>query len=222
MTFPARQRSAWRAISSPANSIGADVLFMLISPQALDWNRLPRIGDRIVWTSETYGHFSRRFASASVPEAGAMDWQELPFEESQLDKIPRRGGIYLFTFTFHCLEFLRQDMILYLGEAGNLQTRVGQHWLTSRAALESGQSTNPVNHDQTMKLLFASFRNLMVSFCALNIPQDERRALERQMIGVLDPPFNWHHRPRPSGQPMVGRPGPNLLTTRAPQPAFRN
>ena len=194
---------------------------MLTSPQALDWNRLPHIGDRIIWTSEAYGHLRGRFASTSTSQSGVMSWYQLPFEDAQVEKFPQQGGIYIFTFTFYCLEFLEHKMILYLGEAGNLRNRLRQHLQTSQlteAQLNQSKRTTP--HEKRLWSLFTSFQNLVVNYCTLDIPQDERRVLERQMIGVLDPPFNWQHRARPRGQPLVGRPGAIPYTARPSRPAF--
>ena len=168
---------------------------MLTSPQALDWNRLPHISNRIIWTSETYQQLSGRFVSTSAPHAGVMDWRRLPFESSQLDKFPNGGGIYIFTFTFNCLEFFEQEMVLYLGEAESIQNRMRQHWQTSQGrAPQISASGQRSTHLQRMGFLFSSFQKLKVSYCVLGISADERKELERQMIGVLDPPFNWEHR----------------------------
>ena len=189
---------------------------MLTSPQPLDWNRLPYISDSIIWTSQTYRQLSERFASNSTPQAGVMDWHQLPFEKVQLEKFPERGGIYIFTYNFRCLEFLDQRMLLYLGEAGNLRARLDRHWRISQLAEASGRPL----HEKRLWTLFTSFNNLLVTYCTLDIPQDERKDLERQMIGVLDPPFNWVHRARPRRQGLVGRPGAISFSAGAARPAF--
>ena len=87
------------------------------------------------------------------------------------------------------LAAVKQDIILYLGEATNLRDRFRQHLATARqSAQESQLPSDPKTHTERMKLLFKLFTSLKIQYCTLEFSQEERRQLERQLIGLFDPP----------------------------------
>ena len=53
--------------------------------------------------------------------------------------------------------------------------------------------------------MFSSFPNLDVLYRTLSLSEHERKELERNLISLLDPPFNWQHRARPRTKPIIGR-----------------
>ena len=97
---------------------------MLKLPQALDWTRLDHIGTRIAWTGVTYNHLKSEPTASSNPTANGTEWHRLPFHPVQLDKFPQRSGVYAFAYTYLCLAFPEQEIILYVGEAENLHSRL--------------------------------------------------------------------------------------------------
>ena len=193
---------------------------MLTSPNKLDWTKLRLYGSSIVWTPEVYQEFDIQLASTTNPSIGRIEWHQLPFEPAQEDKFPQRGGIYILTYNYRCLASLPQEVVLYLGESGNLRTRMKQHLEEAKQSRQArtGLVRKAATYEERMRLLFASLDTPMVRFCTLDLPQDERRDLERGLIGLLDPPFNREHRPKPKGQPMVERFG--ALVPQPGRPAF--
>ena len=194
---------------------------METKPQALDWTRLNHTGTRIVWEAATYRHFKDPSSDGSSPPTSSRAWVSLPFEKAHVDKLPEGGGIYAFAYTYRCLGFPEQEIIMYVGEAENLRARLGQHIGTIQGTRRN-TSTAPSlgTHTGRLRHLFLTFENLTINYCAMNLPEDERLELERNLISLLDPPFNWKHRPRPKLAPTVGRPGSILTNPRKATPAF--
>ena len=196
---------------------------MLTSPQPLDWSLQAYIGPSLVWHPRVYDNFEGLPESTSHPEGQQLKWNVLPFEEAQLDKIPQRGGIYIMLHQHEYLATGKQDIILYVGEATNLRERLRQHIeMAQESALDSQPHDDPKTHSERLKLLFRLFASLKIQYCTIEFAQDERRQLERQLIGLFDPPFNINHRPTPKGHPMLSRPGALGVVTGTEQPAFSN
>ena len=196
---------------------------MLIKNQPLDWKRLQHIGTSITWEADTYNHFKAKPDDSQNPTATEMEWHSLPFEEVQLDKFPERPGVYAFTFKYLCLGFPEREIILYVGEAENLRSRLEQHVKLAKVELQNINQIRPVKtHTKRLKYLFSTFEGLAVRYCAVNATEEERMNLEKDLIGLLDPPFNWLHRPRPTREPTIGRPGTILINPAAATPAFAN
>ena len=194
---------------------------MLTSPQPLDWDVQAHVGYSIVWHPTVYRNFEGQPESTSHPRPNPVDWNRLPFEDAQLDKIPPREGIYMMVHRYEHLAAVQHDIVLYLGEATNLRDRLRQHLVTARQSDQDSQiPENPSRHSDRMKLLFRLFSSLTIQYCTLEFSQEERRQLERQLIGLFDPPFNLHHRAVPRGRPLLGRPGTMKAVPGRPQPAF--
>ena len=193
---------------------------MAIQQQPLDWARLNHIGTRITWEDATYQHFKDQASTNTAPAASGMGWIYLPFESVHLDKLPELSGIYAFSYTYRCLGFPEQQIIMYVGETGNLRDRLKQHMGTAEGTHEGNQAARPDPHADRLRYLFSTFQNLTMIYHTLNVTQDERWDLERNLINLLDPPFNWKHRPRPGTAPTIGRPGKILTNPRAAAPAF--
>ena len=196
---------------------------MLTSPQPLDWSLQAYIGPSIVWHPGVYGNFEGRPESTTRPQGQELRWIVLPFEDAQIDKIPQRGGIYMMFHQHKYLASAQQDIVLYIGEATDLRDRLNEHLKMARKSAEDSQPhDDPKTHNDRLKLLFKLFPSLTIHFCILEFSQEERKQLERQLIGLFDPPFNLHHRPAPRGRPMVSRPGALSVVTGREQPAFSN
>ena len=191
---------------------------MLTSPQPLDWKLQSYIDTSILWHPRVYSNFGGPPEFTSQPHPQPLNWNILPFEEVQLDKIPRREGIYLIIHRYECLDSLQLNLTLYVGEATNLRERLRKHMDTAR------QSTNdlksPTLHRDRLKLLFRLFHSLSIQYCTLKSTQEEREDLEKQLIGLLDPPFNKKHRTVPRGQAILMRPGTIFANPGKPRPAF--
>ena len=193
---------------------------MLVSPRSLDWKRQPNMGPSIVWHPSVYNNFADPLQSTLQPLMQLPHWETLPFEDAQIEKIPQRSGIYVMVYQYRVLAVANQEVILYLGETEDLRDRVRQHLSTSRQSLQGPIQVAPKTHDERMKLLFRIYTPLSIRYCPLDLPTEERLQLERELIGLFDPPFNVKHRPVPQGRPMLSRPGTIAATTGSPRPAF--
>ena len=194
---------------------------MLTSTQPLDWARLSYVGSRITWTAATYQHLRSKLAVSSDPTKSGTEWYRLPFEPVQLDKLPTRSGIYAFAYTYLCLGFPEQEIILYVGEAGNLQNRFKGYFREREKELgDIGVDNPPKSHEERLRLMFSWYQNLNVLFCTPSIALKQRRELERNLISLLDPPFNWNHRVKPKTRPIIDRLGPISVTPLPKRAAF--
>ena len=182
---------------------------MLTLPPALDWPRQQFIGIRVIWDATIYRTYNDPPVMHPSPPPIDTEWHGLPFGEGQVDKFPQRSGLYAFTYKYSCLGFPEQDMVMYIGEAGNLRTRLKQHFETSQKGPPATSLERPLRgSDERLRHLFSTFEGLIVRYRVINATPKERRALERALISLLDPPFNWQHRPKPTGVPAVGPTGP--------------
>ena len=195
---------------------------MLIAPQPLDWDSQAHIGATTVWYPGVYDRFQGAPAFSSQSSPQALHWEQLPFEEAQLDKIPEQSGLYLIFRGFDCLGLTDREYILYIGESGNLRARLKRHLDSARDIPDGHYVPNPSRHSDRMRSMFALFESLTLYFCPVNCTADERKELEKQLIGLLDPPFNWRHRPRPKHNPLIRRPGTIPVQASSPSPAFSN
>lgn len=194
---------------------------METKPQALDWKRLNHIGTGIVWEAATYRHFKDPLTAGSAPAASGREWVSLPFEKSQVDKLPQGGGIYALAYIYKCLGFPEQEIIMYVGEAENLRSRLGNHIDTAQGTRRNTSKDRSLRtHKDRLSHLFLTFEHLTMRYCAMNLREDQRLELERNLISLLDPPFNWKHRPRPTLAPTIGRPGSILTKPGDATPAF--
>ena len=179
---------------------------MLKLPQALDWKRLSFIGNRVTWEAKTYERYRDQPVVQPDQAASGTTWNCLPFEAVQIDKFPTRGGMYAFTYTISCLGFPEQDVVMYVGEAQNLRNRLDRHLKTSREGSENTNSIRTLDRDvDRLRYLFSTFKGLTVHYCPMDLTQKDRRELERNLISLLDPPFNVIHKPAPRGEPIVRR-----------------
>ena len=194
---------------------------MLTWPQPLDWDLQPHVGCSIVWHPGVYRNFAGQPESTTSPLSKPLVWNQLPFEDAQLDKIPgRKGGIYMMLHQYEYLGAVNH-IVLYVGEAANLRERMHQHLSAARQAAQDSQFINdPSRHSDRLKLLFRIFNPLTIQYCTVEFRQEERRHLERQLIGLFDPPFNVHHRAAPRGSPMLSRPRTIPVVAGRQQPAF--
>ena len=194
---------------------------MLTAPRPLDWTLQSYIDRSVIWHPQVYNGFREAPGFASQLRPQSLHWHTLPFEEAQLDKISQQGGIYVLMRRYECLDSLHQEIILYLGEATSLRARLRKHLDSAREPLKDSQLLSDFGrHPDRLKLLFELFQPLVIRYCTLDASQEERRELEKQLIGLLDPPFNLKHRPVPRGQPLLGRPGRIPARAGSPQPAF--
>ncbi len=195
---------------------------MLRLPQPLDWNRLRHLSTQITWQADTYQYFERDpIRTGEITEPGT-EWESLPFDESQLGKFPERGGFYAFSFTYACLGFPKQEIILYVGEAANLRNRLSQHFETAKTKPKALANADQLtDHTSRLAHLFTTFQQLTVRYCAITLPQEERRDLERNLISLLDPPYNLRSRAKPARVPVIEPPSGLIATTaKAAKPAF--
>ena len=110
---------------------------------------------------------------------------------------------------------------MYVGEAENLRARLGNHIETAQGTRRNTSRDRSLRtHKDRLSHLFSTFEHLTMRYCAMNLPEDERLELERNLISLLDPPFNWQHRPRLTLAPTVGRPGSIPTKPREATPAF--
>ena len=193
---------------------------MLTVPQPLDWELQSYMDRSVIWHPRVYKNFSESPEFATHSRSQSLHWYSLPFEEAQLEKFPQREGIYLVIHRYMCLDSLHHDLILYLGEATDLRARVRQHWKTAQQPTDDSLLRNAGRHADRLKLLFEVFDPLAIQYCTLEASQDERRQLERQLIGLFDPPFNVRHRPTPQGEPLLKLVGRIAAHPGTPQPAF--
>ena len=195
---------------------------MLELPQPLDWNRLRHLSLQIMWQADTYKHFEKDPVDREKVAEPGTEWQSLPFEEIQLDKFPARGGLYAFSFSYACLGFPEQEIIMYVGEAANLRSRLSQHFETARTVPQPLESADQLtDHASRLAHLFTTFKGLMVRYCAVTLSPSERRDFERNLISLLDPPYNRKSRARPGLRPVIEPPSGLIPTTAKPaKPAF--
>lgn len=194
---------------------------MMTQPIPVDWTRIDQIGTRIVWENAAYQHFKDGPEVNPAPTTGGAAWIRLPFEPVHVDKLPELGGLYAFSYTYRCLGFLEQEIIMYVGEAENLRTRLNQYMgIANGISGGNSPATRPRTRIERIRHLFSTFQDLAMLYRTLNLTQDERRALERNLINLLDPPYNWQHRPSLRARPTIGRPGTILATSGDATPAF--
>ena len=196
---------------------------MTTSPLPIDWSLLQHIGSRITWTATTYQHFGTNLAVSPSPTPPESGWYRLPFEPVQLDKLPERQGLYAFVYTYLCLGFPEQQIVLYLGETENLRNRLGNYNIQIQKRTGKAKIDNLANtREERLDLMFSQFHDLELLYCTLELTKWERKHLERNLIRLLDPPFNWHHRAIPKIPPIIGRPGGISTRTGQRRPAFQN
>ena len=183
----------------------------------LNWNRAPHVSARITWTAEVYEHLSGECPAIEPP------WRSLPFEVVHLDKLPPRSGLYAITYAYQCLGFPKQEIIMYVGEADNLQSRFSEYKsIASANPIRKAQQAKPQNRRLRLRYLFTKFDKLSVQYCTTEASQEERKNAERELISLLDPPFNWRHRPNPITEPTIGHPSDGILMNpMTAQSAFR-
>ncbi len=198
---------------------------MATQPQPLDWTRLNHIGTRITWEAQTYQHFKDQVKTSPAYSASGLDWVCLPFESAHMDKLPVAGGIYAFSYTYGCLGFPEQKIIMYVGETENLRSRLNEYMGIyigiSEGIPEDDPAARPNRRNDRLRHLFSTFEKLEMLYCTLNLTEDERCDLERNLINLLDPPFNWAHRPKPKRAPTIGRPGTILTNPTVATSAFK-
>ena len=193
---------------------------MSTQPLPLDWKVQPHISSRIMWDASVYRHFKASGSVSLSPTPSDPPWYCLRFEPNERDKFPERDGIYAFTYTHKSLGFPTQEIVLYIGEAENLRKRFRTYF----DALENGviSSNDPPNtYPGRIGFMVSTFRNLYVRYRTLDGDKPLRKQLERNLIGLLDPPFNWMHRARPKMAPIFGRPGSTIpVKPKTKQSAF--
>lgn len=188
-------------------------------PLTLDWQRLRYVGSTIRWDASIYQHFSMTHVPSLKPKQIGQLWHRLPFESIQLDKFPIRAGIYALAYTYNCLSFPAQEIILYIGQASNLRKRLCRYLRDFRHPIMQDHS-RPSTRKERLNFMFSTFNPLHVYYCTLEGSEQERIELERNLVGLLDPLFNWQHKPRPMAGPIIGRPGKVSVATGLRQPAF--
>ena len=149
----------------------------------IDLNRARHVSARITWAAEVYQHYIGGHPAIEPP------WRCLPFDIPQLDKLPPRSGLYAITYKYQCLGFTEQEIVMYIGEADNLQSRFVNEYkaIATSNPVENTQSANPKRRQDRLQHLFTKFDNLLVHYCTTEASQEERRSVERELIGLLDP-----------------------------------
>ena len=179
---------------------------MFTLPPALDWSRQQFIRMTVVWDATIYRGYKNPPTINPSPPPQDEKWHSLAFDKTQLDKFPKRGGIYAFIYRYSCLGFPEQGVVLYVGEAGNLYNRFKGHFRTSEKGALGISPERPLpDHEERLKYLFSTFEGLTVRYRVIDATQKERREFERTLINLLDPPFNWKNRPKPTENPVVGQ-----------------
>lgn len=126
-----------------------------------------------------------RFPGLNVYMFRHIHWQCIEFNRNEVDRLGENRGIYMFTFSPYSFSLAQHsaDMILYIGQADRLRSRLGDYFYYPNSKKASDQAR------RYMVLFFSGFLKVYY-YETGNIPQSELDELEHGLIDSILPPFN--------------------------------
>ncbi len=174
----------------------------IISPTALDWRNQAYVQQRYVWVESTYEAVSGSLEFDVSRGPIQLCWHQVPVERPQIDKVSTLAGAYCLLIEPSLLSSFTYPLVLYVGETGNIRIRFRSYVERREKTLASKASYVP-GTEHYDPILFRRYPSLQFRYCEFDCSTVERRLIETQLIGVLDPPFNGQKKPRPIGNPLI-------------------
>jgi hypothetical protein len=114
-----------------------------------------------------------------------INWTTISFARHSIASLSNVQGIYMFTFNPYCFSMLNHnaDIVLYIGQASNLRTRLTKYLYYPNSKSASDQEK------RFMILFFSDFLKIHY-FQTRNLSQIDLDSLEYSLIDSILPPFN--------------------------------
>ena len=190
----------------------------VLTPGSLAWRSQAFLDRSTIWIETVYQHFQTRPQVGPPRRSISPRWHKLPFDDTQVVKIPKSSGLYMFLSEHEIWSTFCFTAVLYVGETRSLRRRFNQYLeKKSRVVKQSIPSIiSPAEEERGISALFAYYSRLTFCFCEVDVYENDRKELERQLIGVFDPPINSYSRPNPRGPALT--PLRRVLTARLGSP----
>lgn len=178
----------------------------VITPGSLEWRSQAFLDRSTVWIDNVYRHFETNLQVGPPRRLISLSWHKLPFDDTQVVKIPKSSGLYMFLSEHRIWSAFSFTVVLYVGETSSLQRRFNQY-LNEEIRVERQRVPSRISdlpeEERVISALFTYYSRLTFCFCEVDADNNDRKELERQLIGVFDPPINSYSRPNPRGPALT-------------------